>query len=100
MTQLVTSNQVTLCQHEKHTCAQYFAYPGLNDVITTQVQAWADTTDNEGLDDTRSISTTTAEVDEQMICDIQRSISRLVGKAPQLIGKNNNAISVCYKVTL
>ena len=62
------------------------SYLDLNDVITTQMQAWADATDNEGLDDIRSTPTTTTEIDQQMICDIQRAISRLVAKAPQLIG--------------
>ena len=65
-------------------------YPGLNDAVTIQVEAWVDTTDNEGLDETRSIPHTTTEVDQHMICDIQRAISRLVGKAPQLIGKKES----------
>jgi len=29
-----------------------------------------------------------------MICDIQRSLSRLVGKAPELIGKVNTTIQL------
>ena len=65
------------------------AYPGLNDAVSIQVEAWVDATDNEGLDETRSIPNTT-EVDQHMICDIQRAISRLVGKAPQLIGKKES----------
>ena len=50
------------------------------------MQAWVDATDNEGLDDIRSTPTTTAEIDQQMICDIQRAISQLAGKVSQLIG--------------
>ena len=65
-------------------------YSGLNDAVTIQVEAWVDATDNEGLDETRSIPNTTTEVDQHMICDIQRAISRLVGKAPQLIGKKES----------
>ena len=64
----------------------YICYPELSDVITNQVQAWVDATDNEGLEDIRSTPTTNSDVDQQMLCDIQRVVSRLVGKAPQLIG--------------
>jgi len=48
------------------------SYLDLNDVFTTQVQAWVDATDNEGLDDIRSTPT---EVDQHMICNIQQAIS-------------------------
>ena len=37
-------------------------------------------------DDISSTPATYPDVDQQMICDIQRNISRLIGKAPQLIG--------------
>ena len=61
-----------------------FCYSGLNDVISEQVQAWVDSMDN--LEDIRSTPATYTNVDQQMVCDIQRNISRLIGKAPQLIG--------------
>ena len=69
-------------------------YLDLNDVIIAQVHAWVDVTDNEGLDDIRSTPTTTTEIDQQMICDIQCAISRLVGKVPQLIGTEFCKITV------
>ena len=59
-------------------------------MINNQVQAWVDATDNEGLEDIRSTPTINSDVDQQMICDIQRAVSRLVGKAPQLIGMTNS----------
>ena len=65
-------------------------YSDLSDAIANQVQAWVDATDNEGLEDIRSTPTINSDVDQQMICDIQRAVSRLVGKAPQLIGMTNN----------
>ena len=68
----------------------FIIYPGLNDAVTIQVEVWVDTTDNEGLDETRSIPNTKTEVDQHMICDIQQTTSRLVGKAPQLIGKKES----------
>ena len=55
-------------------------------MMVEQEQAWLDATNNEGLDDIRSTSTTAVEVDQSMIFDIQRIVSRLVAKAPQLIG--------------
>ena len=55
-------------------------------MVTNQVQAWVDATDNEGLEEAKSIPTFNCDVDQQMICDIQRAVSRLIGKAPQLIG--------------
>ena len=61
-------------------------------------QAWLDASNNEGLDEIRSTSTTAVEVDQSMICDIQRTVSRLVAKVPQLIGINmtfsNSTITV------
>ena len=62
------------------------SYLDLNDVITARVQACIDATDNRGLDDIRNTPTGTTEIDQQIICDIQRAISWLVWKAPQLIG--------------
>ena len=59
-------------------------------MINNQVQAWVDATDNEGLEDIKSTPTINSYVDQQMICDIQRAVSRLVGKAPQLIGMTNS----------
>ena len=59
-------------------------------MINNQVQAWVDATDNEGLKDIRSIPTINSDLDQYMICDIQHAVSRLVGKAPQLIGMTDN----------
>ena len=73
-----------------------FCYPGLNDVISEQVQAWVDATDN--LEDINSTPATYTNVDQQMICDIQRTISRLIGKAPQLIGIRYVQIYLCLTI--
>ena len=62
------------------------------------MQAWIDATSNEGLEDIRSTPTINSDVDQQMICDIQCAVSRLVGKAPQLIGMTNN-LSTCSHMT-
>ena len=59
-------------------------------MINNQVQAWVDATNNEGLEDIRSTPTINSDVDQQMKCDIQRAVSRLVGKAPQLVGMTNS----------
>jgi len=44
-------------------------------MMITQVQAWVDATENEGLDEIRITPTTTTVIDQRMICDIQHSIS-------------------------
>ena len=59
-------------------------------MIIDQVQAWVNATNNEGLEDIRSTPTMNSDVDLQMIYDIQRAVSRLVGKVPQLIGMTDN----------
>ena len=71
----------------------YIRVTDLSDVLTDQVQAWVDATDNEGLEEVRSTPTINGDVDQQLICDIQRAISRLIGKAPQLIGMKITFIS-------
>ena len=60
----------------------------IQNVMSAQQAAWVDATCCEGLDDVRDIPDVVPlqGVDEGMICDIQRVISRLVSKAPQLIG--------------
>ena len=55
-------------------------------MLTNQVHAWVDATDDEGLEEVRSTPIINNDVDQQMICDIQRAVSRLIGKASQLIG--------------
>jgi len=50
-------------------------------------QHWVDATDDEQLDEVHDITTKESTIDPAMICDIQRGISRLVGKAPELIVK-------------
>ena len=56
-------------------------------VLTEQQEAWADATSDEGLEDVREVSTNPpCDIDMTLLCDIQRIVSRLVGKASQLIG--------------
>ena len=62
-------------------------------MISEQVQAWVDATDNEELEEIRTTPTSNNSVDQQMVCDIQLAISRLIGKAPQLIGMTNKIYS-------
>ena len=56
--------------------------------MSVQETAWIDATSCEGLNDIRDIPDVfpLQGVDEGMICDIQRIVSRLVSKAPHLIG--------------
>ena len=51
--------------------------------------------EDKGLEDIRSTPTSNSNVDQQMLCDIQRAISILIGKAPQLIGMANKFIYSC-----
>ena len=56
-------------------------------IFTEQQGAWADATSNEGLEDVRVVPNIPSHnIDMAMLCDIQRVVSRLVGKASQLIG--------------
>ena len=63
----------------------------LEDAIIELQQEWDDATNDTNLDEVRTIlaaaaaSPTTQE--EAMICDIQRLLARLIGKASQLLGK-------------
>ena len=59
-------------------------------MLTNQVQAWVDATNDEGLEEVRSTPTINNDVDQQMICDIQCAVGRLIGKASQLIGMKNS----------
>ena len=60
----------------------------LDNMMTEQAQHWIDATSDECLDEVRDIPEENLQnIDMGMICDIQRAVSRLVSKAPQLIGK-------------
>jgi len=65
----------------------------LEGAIAELQQEWEDATDDTNLQEVRSIpAASTASPtpqEEAIICDIQRVLSRIVGKAPQLIGKLN-----------
>ena len=75
----------------------------LENAMRVKETAWVDATSNKGLEYIRDIPDVVPlqDVDEGMICDIQRIASRLVSKAPQLIGIINNMILckhlICYK---
>ena len=59
----------------------------VEEAILAQTEFWNDATD-ENLDEVRVIANSSpADLDEGLICDIQRIVSRLAEKAPQLIGK-------------
>ena len=61
---------------------------GIEEIIREQESAWEDATSDEGLEDVRDIPSASLEnVDQAMLCDIQCILSRLVAKAPQLIGE-------------
>ena len=56
-------------------------------ITTGQNEHWIDATSNDCLEEVRDASTATeGSLDSTMMCDIQRIVSRLVAKAPQLIG--------------
>ena len=58
------------------------------DIMATQEQAWIGATIDDCLEEIRDIPAITQnDIDQTMICDIQQAVSRLVVKAPQLIGK-------------
>ena len=60
----------------------------LDKAMSEQAEFWNDATDEENLDDVRDITDSLLpDLDEAMICDIQRIVSRLAEKAPQLIDK-------------
>ena len=66
-----------------------------------QQNAWIDATTSEGLEDVRDIpSVPLQHIDQAMMCDIQRIVCKLVGKAPQLLGiytyKDNTFIVLTY----
>ena len=73
MNSLVAGN---LIKH-KIMVLQYNNTLDIHDVMIEQQQA---ATNNEGLDDIRSTSATAVEVDQSMIFDIQRVVSRFVAK--------------------
>jgi len=53
-----------------------------------QEQHWIDATTDECLEEVQDVLATADEsLYLAMVCDIQQAISRLVGKAPQLIGR-------------
>ena len=59
-------------------------------IFTEQQGAWDDATNDEGLEEIRGVPTIPPHnIDMAMLCDIQRIVSRLVGKASQLIGNIN-----------
>ena len=56
-------------------------------IFTEQQGAWDDATDDEGLEEIRGVPNIPPHnIDMAMLCDIQRIVSGLVGKASQLIG--------------
>ena len=56
-------------------------------ITTGQNEHWIDATSDECLEEVRDVSPTSeGSLDLTMLCDIQRIVSRLVAKAPQLIG--------------
>jgi len=62
----------------------------IEDIIREQETAWNDATSDEGLDDVRDIPIASHQnIDQAMLCDIQRILSRLVAKAPQLISRHS-----------
>ena len=60
----------------------------LNIFTTEQEQHWIDATTDECLDEAQDVPAATDEgLDLAMVYDIHQAVSRLVGKAPQLIGR-------------
>ena len=61
----------------------------ITEIISDLQEAWHDATDDSNLEEVRDIPAAPphTHLNNSMICDIQRIASRLVAKAPQLIGK-------------
>ena len=70
-------------------CPEPAQLEDIEDIIREQESAWNDATSDEGLNDVRDIpSASYQNIDQTMLCDIQRILSRLVAKAPQLIRRH------------
>ena len=93
MTLSTTSHQV---QNSSKATKIYVLVIDLNNMLTNQVQAWVDATDDKGLEEVRSTPTINNNVDQQMICDFQHAVGRLIGKASQLIGMKNSIFLIYF----
>ena len=62
----------------------------LEDVVMEMQQEWNDATDDTNLETVKNVpaatTTTPSDQEEAIICDVQRILGRLVGKASQLLG--------------
>ena len=62
----------------------------LEDVVMEMQQEWNDATDDTNLEAVKNVpaatTTTSSDQEEAIVCDVQRILGRLVGKASQLLG--------------
>ena len=63
-------------------------------MVIQEQTMWEDALSEENLDDMRSIPPSSQLIDKEMMCDIQRLVSRLIAKAPQLIGEKHTCMNV------
>ena len=99
------SQSAPLSQSQLGSASSFTSEPtqsdGIEEVVVEQQNAWIDATTSEGLEDVRDIpSVSLQHIDQAMMCDIQRIVCKLVGKAPQLLGiytyKDNTFIVLTY----
>ena len=65
-------------------------------VAGQEQRLWEDALGEANLEDVRSISPSSQPIDQEMMCDIQCLVSRLIAKAAQLIGKGMTLIFTTY----
>lgn len=56
-------------------------------VALEEAQAWCDAMNEDEIEAVRCIPPQSSPIDPEMLCDIQQIVSRLIAKAPQLLGK-------------
>ena len=72
-----------------NTSQQSAEHDNVCEAMLEQAEFWHDTMDEENFDEIRGIPNSSLNnLDEAMICDIQRIMSRLAEMASQLIGKS------------
>ncbi len=62
----------------------------IHGVADQEQRLWEDALSEDNLEDVRSVPSSSQPIDSEMMCDIQRLVSRLIAKAEQLIGKKPN----------
>ena len=71
----------------------------LRTVASQEGQFWRDATDEEELEAVRSVAPQLpANIDPELVLDIQRVVGRLVAKADKLLGERDNTLCIIFHV--